>query len=138
MNFDIKEWIEIANILSLKFPSFLFIFLSHPKGNIPNLKNNKNIIIFQNNNDLLNLVELISRLDFLISVDTGNVHIADNLKIPTLEIISKSTKNQWCGGAYGGFCKAMSLPQKWSKNRQKYISDFLTQASLCLKNLNNL
>ncbi|PKT78282.1 hypothetical protein BCM32_00780 [Helicobacter winghamensis] len=135
MNFDIKEWIEIANILSLKFPSFLFIFLSHPKGNIPNLENNKNIIIFQNNNDLLNLVELISRLDFLISVDTGNVHIADNLKIPTLEIISKSKKNQWCGGAYGGFCKIMSLPINWQKHKQKYFFKFLSLALSCLKNL---
>ena len=37
--------------------------------------------VFVNNKDLLNLVELIGRLDLLLSVDTSNVHIADNLQI---------------------------------------------------------
>lgn len=93
MNFEINDWLKITYILSRKFPSFLFILLSHSKTIISLKYQTHNIIIFQNNNDLLNLVEIISRLNFLISTDTGNVHIADNLKIPVLEIISKKPRN---------------------------------------------
>ncbi|WP_299549924.1 hypothetical protein [uncultured Helicobacter sp.] len=138
MNFEINDWLKITYILSRKFPSFLFILLSHSKTIISLKYQTHNIIIFQNNNDLLNLVEIISRLNFLISTDTGNVHIADNLKIPVLEIISKKTKKQWAGGAYGGFCKTMTLPTNWQKHKQKYLFKFLSLAFSCLKNLTKI
>lgn len=135
MNFELNDWLKITRILSRNFPSFLFILLSYQKTIISQKYQAHNIIIFQNNNDLLNLVELTSRLNFLISIDTGNVHIADNLKIPILEIISKKTRKQWSGGAYGGFCKIMSLPINWQKHKQKYFFKFLSLALSCLKNL---
>lgn len=94
-----------------------------------------NVFVFKNNNDLLNLVEITSRLDLLLSSDTGNVHIADNLKIPTLEIISKKTYNQWRGGWYGGYCKAIPLPYKWNKNKDKYLDKFISEAILILNKL---
>ena len=43
-----------------------------------------------------------ARLNALISVDTGNIHIADNLQIPTLGIYTRKMARRWRGGTYGG------------------------------------
>lgn len=134
MNFNLNDWLKIINILSDKFQNYLFLVLSYPKANNLNLLKN-NIFVFKNDNDLLNLVEITSRLDLLLSSDTGNVHIADNLQIPTLEIISKKKYNQWRGGWYGGYCKAISLPHKWS--RDKYLDEFVSEAIIILNKLQN-
>lgn len=61
-----------------------------------------NVAIFKNNADLLNLVAMSARLNALISVDTGNIHIADNLQIPTLGIYTRKMIKKWRGGTYGG------------------------------------
>ncbi len=136
MNFNLNEWLKIVNILSNKFQNYLFLILSYPKANNFDCQKN-NVFVFKNNNDLLNLVEITSRLDLLLSSDTGNVHIADNLKIPTLEIISKKKYNQWRGGWYGGYCKAIPLPYKWNKNKykDKYLDKFISEAILILNKL---
>ncbi len=91
--------------------------------------------IFINNKDLLNLVELIGRLDLLLSVDTSNVYIADNLQIPTLEIIRQSEAKKWGGGSYGGVCEQIILPKEWKSNSKYYQNLFIQKSQELLENL---
>lgn len=56
-----------------------------------------NFCIFHNDMDLLNLVELISRVDLLISPSTGNIHIAQNLGITSIGIFSLKDTILWGG-----------------------------------------
>lgn len=53
------------------------------------------IFIFKNNENLLNLVELISKTKCLISPSTGTIHIASNLKIPTIGLYAKKQSILW-------------------------------------------
>ena len=46
-------------------------------------------LIYKNDHDLLNLVEILSKVSFLISPSTGSIHLASNLDIPTLGLYSK-------------------------------------------------
>ena len=52
-------------------------------------------LIYQNDNDLLNLVEILSKVSFLISPSTGSIHLASNLDIPTLGLYSKKDTIKW-------------------------------------------
>lgn len=56
-----------------------------------------NFFIFENNSDLLNLVELIARMDLVISPSTGNIHIADNLGISSIGLFSHKDTIKWGG-----------------------------------------
>lgn len=56
-----------------------------------------NFFIFENDGDLLNLVELVSRMDLLISLSTGVIHIADNLGIPSIALFSHKDTIAWGG-----------------------------------------
>ncbi|WP_162550418.1 glycosyltransferase family 9 protein [Helicobacter apodemus] len=87
-----------------------------------------NVKTFKNNEDLLNLVEFISRLDCLLSPDTGNVHIADYLRIPTLEIVRESAKRRWQGGGWGGVCECVVLPKGWYEDEEGFAKIFLQRA----------
>lgn len=93
LNLKISEWVELGEILATNFPNFLFIMQNFKGSNAefpafksPNLKE------FKNDDDLLKLVEFISRIDLLISKDTANVHIADVCKVPILDLISAKKK----------------------------------------------
>ena len=89
----------------------------------------ENIKVFTNDDDLLNLVEFTSRLDLLISVDTGNVHIADNLNKPILEVIKRRKISfEWCGGSYGNECEIVKLPNGWKKHYEKHKNAFFQKA----------
>ncbi|WP_273213796.1 glycosyltransferase family 9 protein [Helicobacter rodentium] len=134
MNFSLKSWIKIAEELAREFPQNLFIFMDYLGSGAQFLEfEQKNIGVFTNNKDLLNLVELTSRLHCLLSVNTGNVHIADNLRIPTLEIISKSHQNKWIGGSYGGICECIYLPKNWQQREEFYQKSFICLARKMIK-----
>lgn len=136
-NFSLQEWIEITQELAQLFKECGFILMNYSKSGVafgnfsqPNIK------IFKNNEDLLNLVEFLNSLDLLLSVNTGVVHIADNLGIPTLEIIRKSESKKWAGGAYAGWgdYKNVILPKNWQQDSQKYKNLFLQEAKACIIN----
>ncbi|RDU71848.1 glycosyltransferase family 9 protein [Helicobacter brantae] len=61
------------------------------------LLTHQNFCIFHNDDDLLNLVELTSKVNLLISPSTGNIHIADNLGIPSIGIFSFKDTILWGG-----------------------------------------
>nr|WP_300691832.1 hypothetical protein [Helicobacter sp. UBA3407] len=128
-NFSFSTWFRIAENLAKEFPQFLFIFMDYPKSGVqfPKMEQ-ENLKIFKNNQDLLNLVEFISRLDCLLSSNTGNVHNADNLKIPTLELIRESAQNRWQGGGWGGIYENVIVPTSWQTREKEFAEIFLQRA----------
>ena len=135
-NFSIEEWVEITKFLAKKYQNYFFVLMNY-EGNPIEIEGLSEINsgVFINNKDLLNLVELIGRLDLLLSVDTSNVHIADNLQIPTLEIIRQSEAKKWGGGSYGGVCEQIILPKEWKSNSKYYQNLFIQKSQELLENL---
>lgn len=112
-NFSLVEWVEIINTLCACFTKINFILTSFvgtqydlracKELNAPNCK------IFVNNADILNLIALFERVDALISVDTGNIHIADNMRLPTFGLYNRAVLKRWGGGSYGGVFEAFCV-----------------------------
>lgn len=86
-------------------------------------KAHSNVVMFINNDDLLNLIALTNALSALISVDTGNVHIADNLCVPTIGLYKRSMFKRWRGGSYGGAFEGFVLDG--SNNADKAFLAFI-------------
>ena len=128
-NFDTQDWIHLTQELATQFPNLLFVLLTY-QNNPYKLKPFKanNITIFENDNQLITLVALTKRLNLLLSLNTGNIHIADVLRIPTL-IINKTKERYNCiGGSYGGEFDAIYLPKNWRKNYQHYYQTYTQRA----------
>lgn len=128
--FEIKEWEKLGEILAQTYPKIAFVMMNY-KANSYHYKlfAQENLKAFVNDDDLLNLVEFTSRLDLLISVDTGNVHIADNLNKPILEVIKRRKISfEWCGGSYGNECELVKLPNGWKKHYEKHKNAFFQKA----------
>lgn len=51
--------------------------------------------MFRNNDDILNLVEMISRCAVVISPSTGIIHIASNMCVKTIGLYEKSESTKW-------------------------------------------
>lgn len=137
---SLEAWREIVETLAVEFNEYNFVILSAPTQRLQTF-NAPNVAIFENNADLLNLVAMIARNSALISVDTGSVHIADNLQIPTLGIYTRKMAKRWRGGTYGGRFLQFIMPNDKNEMRDKQavlgflranlteISENLTQLS---------
>ena len=53
------------------------------------------LLIFQNDNDILNLVALIEQMQCVISPSTGTIHLASNLCVPTIGLFSQYDTIRW-------------------------------------------
>ncbi|TXE79036.1 hypothetical protein FPD46_07205 [Campylobacter peloridis] len=69
------------------------IFISNIKQH--NIKLLSEIHIFKNNDDILNLAQLISQSKCIISPSTGPIHIASNMKIPSIGIYPRKDSLFW-------------------------------------------
>ena len=100
INFYHKDWYYLAVNLARAYPQFLFVLLNfkhnplqyNDTANLPNLK------IFVNNDSIASLVSVSLSLDYLISIDTGNVHLCNILQIPALVFTDKGGQYRWGGG----------------------------------------
>lgn len=98
-----------------------------------------NIKVFVNNDDLLNLAELTKRFDLLLCADTGNAHLADNLKVRILELIHTKNLYRWGCGAYSNECHTIALPNNWEQNYEVYKQIYFSKAkALILRLLGDL
>lgn len=140
-NFPKQSWFDMVLSLSKEFQNYAFIFTSSlaqahefkPLKALCQTNNRGNIFFFTGSEDILDLVELSSRLDLLISLDTGNIHIADNLQIPTLGLYTQDMLKRWSGGSYGGYFKAFVIPRsKTSAGYEKDFYDFIKSELLKL------
>lgn len=53
------------------------------------------VLVFANNDDLLNLAEMICRCEVVISPSTGIIHLSSNLGISTIGLYEKSESKKW-------------------------------------------
>lgn len=124
-NLTMQDWILLASYLAKKYPSILFIFTSFAHNNFTFRDfEEENIQTFVNNKDILNLVELLKHCNLAVSISTGNIHIADNLKIPTFGLFGKSDEKLFPCGNYGATFEALYLPKDWVKNYGFYKNTF--------------
>lgn len=101
MNFFTKDWIRLALELSKTYPNFLFILLNFKENFIQfNLSQNSNLKVFINNECIASFVSITKKLDYLITIDTGTLHLADILQIPTLALTRKLTAYRYGGGLW--------------------------------------
>lgn len=135
-NFFIKDWIGLARQLSLKYPKFLFILLNFSTNSIQyNIDQNANLKVFCNNKNIASLVSISQKLDFLITVDTGNLHLCDILQIPTLAFTSSLAAYRFGGGSYGGRFDKLIVKPAWQKEYRKIYEIFTKKAENNLENL---
>lgn len=62
----------------------------------------KNLLIFPNDDDIFNLIELCKRVSCVITPSTGVAHIAANVGTPTVALYGKQDINRWILGGGGG------------------------------------
>lgn len=53
------------------------------------------VLVFRNNDDLLNLAEMICRCSVVISPSTGIIHLSSNLGINTIGLYERSESKKW-------------------------------------------
>lgn len=127
-NFFTRDWLRMAFELAKEYPQFCFILLNFEKNPIQFKLTNppSNLKVFVNDNKLSSLVAITKKLDFLISIDTGNVHLADILQIPSFVFIRKKIVSyRFCGGSYGGEYDQMAINTGWQKEYQKTYTHFM-------------
>lgn len=127
--FSLEIWREIVESLAREFDGVNFIVLCPPTQKLESFIA-PNVAIFVNNSDLLNLVAMSAAFCAFISVDTGNVHIADNLKIPTLGIYTRQMIKRWRGGTYGGKFVPFIMRDLPKANDTQYKKQFLDYATM--------
>ena len=54
--------------------------------------------VFVNNDSIASLASLSSRLDYLISIDTGNVHLCNVLQVPNFVFVDRVARYRFGGG----------------------------------------
>lgn len=100
INFYHKDWYYLAVNLAQSYPQFLFVLLNFSNNPIQfnDSANLSNLKIFVNDESIASLVSISMGLDYLISIDTGNVHLCNILQIPALVFIDKDVQYRWGGG----------------------------------------
>ena len=134
--FAVDDYIALGEKLAREFSEILVIFMNY-KGSGYEFKafSEPNIKVFVNDNDLLNLAELTRRLTLLLSVDTGNTHLADNLGTKILELIPAKEVYSWACGAYGNECELVILPHNWQKHYEFYKQVYFDKARAWVQRL---
>ena len=119
-----------------KYPNVLFIVMSF-SANLICFKpfDEPNIAIWENDDEIMNLVELTSRLNLLISPDTGNVHIADIFEVPILQTMKANLALKWGGGSYGNECQMLILKDSWIYDYAKLKARFYAMADEMVEQL---
>ena len=137
-NLDIDDWILLVKNLAHEFQNILFVFMNF-KGSGYEFDDfsEENIRVFTNDDDLLNLAELTSRMSLCISLSTGNIHIADNLGIDTLGFFSRTDEKLFSCGHYGGggAFEVLYLPKDWKSDYEFYKKAFFDKAREVVKKI---
>ncbi|TKX30385.1 hypothetical protein CQA38_01755 [Campylobacter sp. MIT 12-5580] len=132
-NLKMNDWVELTKALAGRFKNFLFVFMNFKQSGyeFEDFKE-ENIKVFNNDENLLHLVELTRRLKLCISLSTGNIHIADNLKIDTLGFYPQTDSVLFPCGNYGGHFDALFLPKDWHNEYEFYKDEFYKLAQKVL------
>lgn len=135
MNFFTSSWLNLSFELAQLYPEFLFILMNFEKNRIQfHIQESQNLRVFVNNDDLVSLVDISSKLDLLMTPVTGNMHLCDVLQKPILALIIEKDTYRALGG--GGSYKReqpneiISVKAGWQKEYQKVLHDFTQKAKL--------
>ena len=116
-NFFPKHWLSLAYELALAYPEFLFVVLNFQKNAVQFRADElKNLRVFVNNDSIASLVSLSSRLDYLISIDTGNVHLCNVFQVPNFVFVDRVARYRFGGG--GGTPLRLNLAGKKSMRKR--------------------
>ncbi|BCZ19243.1 hypothetical protein NHP190012_08850 [Helicobacter sp. NHP19-012] len=135
-NLSLQGWLKLTQKLASLYPQILFILPTY-QGNPTPLDftpTQPNVVVFSNDRDLFNMVELISRLWLLISPSTGNAHIANNLKIPLLGLFSKRDRVLWRGENMD-LDKLITLKKSQAKMSEAQEEGVIAQVVLMFKSI---
>lgn len=125
-----RTWLNLSQNLAKEHPEILFVLVNFTHNTLQfNLREQANLKVFINNNSIASLVAFCKKLDGLISVDTGIVHLCDILQIPSLIFIPKHTFYRFSGGSYGGVCDKFGQENGYQKNYAKIIQSFYEKAN---------
>ena len=125
-----RTWLNLSQNLAKEHPEILFVLVNFTHNTLQfNLREQANLKVFINNNSIASLVAFCKKLDGLISVDTGIVHLCDILQIPSLIFIPKHTFYRFSGGSYGGMCDKFSQENGYQKNYAKIMQNFYEKAN---------
>ncbi|WP_270969032.1 glycosyltransferase family 9 protein [Campylobacter upsaliensis] len=125
-----RTWLNLSQNLAKEHPEILFVLVNFTHNTLQfNLREQANLKVFINNNSISSLVAFCKKLDGLISVDTGIVHLCDILQIPSLIFIPKHTFYRFSGGSYGGVCDKFSQKNGYQKNYTKIMQNFYEKAN---------
>lgn len=130
-NFFPRQWINLAQNLALTYPKYLFVLLNFKHNALRiNIDESKNLKSFVNDESIASLFHFSSKLDYLISIDTGQVHVCDILQVPSLVLIRKVVANRYANGSYasdgGGLCYMINSYFKTvgKKSIEKHMQTF--------------
>ncbi|WP_286005224.1 glycosyltransferase family 9 protein [Campylobacter avium] len=130
-NFFPRQWINLAQNLALTYPKYLFVLLNFKHNTLRiNIDESKNLKSFVNDESIASLFHFSSKLDYLISIDTGQVHVCDILQVPSLVLIRKVVANRYANGSYasdgGGLCYMINSYFKTvgKKSIEKHMQTF--------------
>ncbi|MDL0103886.1 hypothetical protein NYG95_06520 [Campylobacter felis] len=125
-----RTWLNLSQNLAKEHPEILFVLVNFTHNALQfNLKEKDNLKVFINSDSIASLIGFCKKLDGLISVDTGIVHICDILQIPSLIFIPKHTFYRFSGGSYGGMCDKFSQENGYQKNYAKIMQNFYKKAN---------
>lgn len=116
-------FMNLAVDLAKIYPKVLFIMSNFAKNLLqyPEFEE-ANIVTFINDDDLLNLAQLISEADLLISMDTSLIHFADLARTPTLGLYGYY-RTRFRGGFYGGKFDAVYFPLVYDAEKCLALED---------------
>ncbi len=114
INFYHKDWYYLAVNLARAYPQFLFVLLNYKHNPLQynDLSNLPNLRVFVNDDSIASLVSVSLSLDYLVSIDTGNVHLCNILQIPTLVFIDKVAHYRFGGGGEPKICGGIWLAKR--------------------------
>lgn len=104
-----NAFLDIADRIEAKFSDCTCIIATYPKVHNEFMevinkyqKKLKNLLIFPNDDDIFNLIELCKRVSCVITPSTGVAHIAANVGTPTVALYGEADINRWILGGGGG------------------------------------
>lgn len=102
-NFNFEDWRTMISAIATEFRDFLFVLTNYETNPVQFDKfNEKNVVIFVNDGDLLNLVELTRHFSLCISPSTGNIHIAKMMNVPCFALYPSKDRIRYASNGGGG------------------------------------
>ena len=99
---SLEGFLELIERFEKRFSKYVPLVITYPAVHtqfMQNLKDSKrsfsSLVVFENNDDLLYLVEMVDCAKCVISPSTGVIHIASCLHIPTIGLFSKRDIVHW-------------------------------------------